>query len=144
MLVEKYLISDTLQVHARETVKGILGQLRVDQASKLKNWLLGHHKTKTGIIKFGKDGSQLATEFSFTISNVIAEKGKAFRYGQFAKHCLLMTFSERASSEKSILIEQTSLSRFTAERKTDALSDHLEGDLVENISIFSCNSLTVD
>ena len=89
-----------------------------------------------------KDHSQLATELSFKISEAIAEKGKPFSDGEFIKHCLII-FAERTCPEKE-LIEQTSLSRFTVARRIDAMSNHLEDALAENISKFSNYSLALD
>ena len=116
----------------------ILGQLRVDKANKLKRSLQGQQK----MISVYKDDSQITTELSYKISEVIAEKGKAFGDGEFVKHCL-MIFAERACPEKKYLIEQTSLSRFTVGRRTDALSSHLEDILAENASKFSYYSLAL-
>ena len=45
---------------------------------------------------------------------------------------------------KKYLIEQTSLSRFTVGRRTDALSSHLEDILAENASKFSYYGLALD
>ena len=95
------------------------------------------------MISVYKDNSQITTELSYKISEAIAEKGKAFSDGEFVKHCL-MIFAEWACPEKKYLIEQTSLSRFTVGRRTDALSSNLEDILAENASKFSYYSLALD
>ena len=118
---------------------GILGQLRVDKANKLKRLLQGQQK----MILVYKDDSQITTKLRYKISKAIAEKGKAFSDGEFVKHCL-MIFAERARPEKKYLIEQIGLSRFTVRHRTDALSSHLEDILAENASKFSYYSLAVD
>ena len=57
---------------------------------------------------------------------------------------MLIIFSEPACPEKKQLIEQTSLSRFTVARRIDAMPNHLEDALAENIRKFSNYSLALD
>ena len=64
----------------------------------------------------------------FEISEVIAEKGKAYSDGEVIKNCLELF------PKKKCVVDQLSLSRFTVARRIDKLSKNNELSLKQNIS----------
>ena len=62
---------------------------------------------------------------SFEISEVIAEKGKAYSDSEFIKNCLDL-FTRRVFPEKKWVVQQLSLFRFTGAKQITDFSENIK------------------